>query len=196
MKERPILFSGAMVRAILEGRKSQTRRVIRKPERLNGLMHSGEEADWCPYGRPGDRLWARENWRNWEDEHGGTHFKFAADGKSWLVGCSNDVDELLAEDPGTGYAIEKDTPETKWRPSIFMPRWASRITLEVTDVRVERIQEISAVDVVAEGYSGHGGDNSRARTEFMMSWNKLNGKRGFGWDVNPWVWVVSFKRVV
>lgn len=197
MKERPILFSALMVRAILADEKTQTRRVVKpqpdiidsdgnarkyKPLEvvLNGelvVMHGPpddpRDARYvdrpipCPYGMVGDRLWVRETWA-WHPDCGGAIYR--------------------ATDPGwddNDYGI-------KWRPSIFMPRWASRLTLEVVSVRVERVQDISAADKEAEGLHENQGYGPAA---FESLWNEINGKRGYGWEVNPWVWRVEFKRV-
>ena len=169
IRERPIIFSGEMVRAILDGRKTQTRRVI-KPQR-----------DYCClYGKPGDRLWVRETWCLGDDLDGNEAIYFRADAP-----------------PG----------DYIWSPSIHMHREASRITLEVTDVRVERVQEISADDAEAEGIPTHvvehtfrkcyrgAGERAAKRIEyFSRLWDNLNAKRGYGWDANPWVWVVAFRR--
>ena len=203
MKERPILFSGEMVRAILEGRKTQTRRVVKPtqstpkvaPLRMEPWIIDGEwqeddngapcwsgfhpdypgEAKWfsCPYGQPGDRLWVRETWA----QHFG-ELRYRAD-----------------EAPDGYYHGAKG-----WKSSIFMPRAISRITLEITDVRVERVQEISEPDAEAEGITPEfparaqdiSGSDQRA---FANLWDSINAKRGYGWDANPWVWVVSFRRV-
>jgi len=185
MKERPIIFSASMVRAILEDRKTQTRRVI-KPQptgELAGIAgvkvgflkyepryiwrdEHGELTKWlrCPYGDPGDRLWVRETrWR------------------------------------GGGYAAT-DPPNLANEgkvPSIFMPRWASRITLEITGVRAERIQDISMHDALSEGAEPlHSDfhDGSHCIGWFKRIWDSINAKRGFGWDANPWVWVIEFKK--
>lgn len=196
MKERPILFSAPMVRAILDGKKTQTRRVVKpQPEAcsyvpgthaLNGQIIEGNPAvlEQCPYGQPGDRLWVREAFF----DHG--HFP---------------------EDPNTpiGERVEYRASEWDrvdpadggpWKPSIHMPRWASRITLELTDVRVQMLQEISWEDAIAEGIR----DPRRAATridpecgcvlKFADLWDSINAKRGFGWVVNPWVWALTFKR--
>jgi hypothetical protein len=203
VKERPILFSGSMVRAILEGRKWQTRRVVKgaagsfwdhkgwRPvvtcgrilewETTNsrgarGVFGAGAPRPSCPYGAPGDRLWVRETWAP-------------------LVGgpC----------EPGNPVMYKATEPEADkwtWRPSIFMPRWASRITLEVTGVRVERLQEISRQDAKAEGLwpSPHNGlemVNGRpygnAQLAFRALWESINGQGS--WDANPWVWVIEFQ---
>jgi hypothetical protein len=162
-----------MVRAILESRKTQTRRVVRNPARLDGLMLSGEESAWCPYGQPGDRLWVRETtWRN-----GG----YVATDKSNIA------------------------HEGKC-PSIFMPRWVSRINLKLTDVRVERLQDISEADAIAEGIQGDGImyydyspegtglPTQTPRSSYCGLWDSINGKR-FPWASNPWVWVLTFRRI-
>jgi len=175
MKERPILFSAPMVRAILEGRKSQTRRVI-KPQPLNVLFHQGQ---WiqascerepkdialvCPYGQPGDQLWVRETWLSLP-----------------LGGLTYRATETCANVGG------------QWRPSIFMPRSASRITLEVTAIRAERVQHITEADALAEGI--HCDGVTPLKTQYAALWEYFLSKRGYSWFDNPWVWVVSFRRV-
>jgi hypothetical protein len=207
MKERPILFSGPMVRAILEGRKSQTRRVVKgltaghehTGRSLTGLGYPASMGKWwaeflhsepgspiyvaCPYGQPGDRLWVRETWALHPD-----------DGEAGVL--------WRATDPGW----DAEGTGLKWRPSIFMPRWASRIELEVTGVRVERLQGIRPLDAIAEGIMeyepgafhwepcGSGTEYFRGpRDAFLTLWDSINAKRGHGWDVNPWVWVVEFR---
>ena len=207
MAEKPILFSGEMVRAILDGRKTQTRRVIKpQPERVGeGWMYAGQYfaddaqmQDYlfhevygngkCPYGGvygdgTGDLLWVRETFAH-KDEW--TKPAYRADWKT------------------PDKAIE--TMGAKWRPSIHMPRWASRLTLRVVDVRVERVQEISEEDARAEGVNlatwelHHRRDDSislsiAAIEEFKQLWDSINAKRGHSWDSNPWVWVVEFKMV-
>ena len=198
-KERPILFSGPMVRAILEGRKTQTRRVIRNPGRLDGLMLAGEEPDWCPYGGKGDRLWVRETWQEFDRRETmlsvGYGFHPTGDVMEAGVGYRADIDEC-GQVPVAGV---RRTPKGPWRPSIFMPRWASRITLEVEAVRVERLHDISEGDAKAEGVACAASDavchmGSRYRHGFRHGWDTINGKRG-SWESNPRVWVVTFKRV-
>jgi hypothetical protein len=198
MKERPILFSGSMVRAILKGRKTQTRRIVKpQPERLgvgwkwrknaNNAVSGGDETGnalkgWMPsmspYGKPGDRLWVRETFLVqpflWTDSHGPQPVHYAAT-----------TNRAEAED----YTA---------KPSIHMPRWASRLTLEITDVRVERLQDISHEDALAEGVD----DRDRmpyglpvlsfAVANYHKLWDKINGPGA--WDANPWVWVVEFRR--
>jgi len=198
MTERPILMSAPMVRALLAGRKAQTRRVVKHEHASeievwawNGVSwrfgvygEGGVAADMggiqCPYGVPGGtRLWVRETWA-----------------KAGEVG---DATEYRADnhDPSAG----------KWRPSIHMPRWASRITLAVTAVRVERLQDISEADAVAEGtpcrtcgrhVDGHGEDDcecfhsTRVAVESYRSlWESINGPGS--WAANPWVWAISFE---
>jgi hypothetical protein len=198
VKERPILFSGPMVRAILDGKKTQTRRAI-KPRvgGLAGLNFWGWDYDRavfgtdllgpvqqvrCPYGAPGDRLWVRETWlRNAHDE---------------VI--------YLADWREQGYEWEG----MGWKPSIHMPRWASRLTLEITGVRVERVQDISEVDAQAEGVDREfrtvvmhprGVKDYHMplsyRAGFANLWNQINADRGFEWEANPWVWVVEFRRL-
>lgn len=208
MPEKPILFSGEMVRAIMEGRKTQTRRVI-QPKPTDGptpLYHHGKRVyglsnalgipealgiwDVCPYGRPGDKLWVRETWRCEErGEHGLDGVCYKADGKFIPIQNTKEASDAWLD------ARREGDP---WRPSIFMPRWASRITLEVVSVRVERVQEISREDCFAEGIAFPeklGPERMfAARISYQGLWDRINAKRGFGWDVNPWVWVINFKR--
>lgn len=181
MKERPIIFSGEMVRAILEGRKTQTRRVVKPQpwpvetvdtERHVIVSHPDKlRVPPCPYGQPGDRLWVRETW--WHPRATEAH-----------------IDNVA-------YRADGEMPchlvETNWRPSIHMPRWASRILLEVTDVRVERVQDISEADVQAEGCTGSPFGPMGDAVLFPRVWDSINAKRGHDWDTNPWVWVVSFR---
>lgn len=215
MKERPILFSGPMVRAILDGRKTQTRRVI-KPQPYCPTPEGDYYPDpyakthyWCfwgkrgtdahnkcsvplfrcPYGQPGDRLWVRETWAT-----------------------DSQVDNVMPRDLSKGepiyYAASNVWRTTgcqpilrgKLRPSIFMMPWMSRILLQVTNVRVERLQDISEADVISEGVRdlGNGfGEFNHARgmqrAVFHHAWEQINGPES--WDANPWVWVIEFKRV-
>jgi hypothetical protein len=180
MKERPILFSAPMIRAILEGRKSQTRRVMK-----------GDYRYPCPYGGTGDRLWVREALRRNTETN---KWEYAADG---------DVVSLPGGHPSgaamIGWAHHKEGDVCV---SIHMPRWASRITLEITGVRVERVQDISEADAMAEGVGGIrdmqfavalGNLHAPAhRLNYIDLWNEINGPGS--WAANPWVWVLTFKR--
>ena len=186
MKERPILFSGAMVRAILEDRKTQTRRVVKPPRGWAEYSHcdpfamprlrgGGTECTAesvydksAPYGQPGDRLWVRETWQC------GDYFI-----------RHPQIDQVRYR--------ATDAELLHWRPSIHMPRWASRIQLEITGVRVERLQDISEADAISEGV--YSDPAAPARDGFMGLWDSINVSRGFGWAANPWVWVVSFRRI-
>lgn len=206
MKERPILFSGPMVKAILAGTKTQTRRVINpQPEyvnqwddRITPLEDIKPDIQaklieklipTCSYGQPGDRLWVRETWR--VDDYGMRHK------------CQDRVRYRAT-----------DSEELHWNPSIHMPRWASRITLEIVSVRVERVQDISEADAQAEGifstkfsrlaqgvtvwsWEEYPTPNisDSPRIAFQRLWDLINEKRGYGWSSNPWVWVLDFKRV-
>jgi hypothetical protein len=224
--ERPILFSGPMVRAILEGRKTQTRRVVAPLSKrfpvvnlrlVGGRVnpeYSGRHDDpmswgwpyaedgahapigswleWCPYGRAGDRLWVRETFCG-----------------PVLHSTDGQLVELYH------YRASEEQPRNhrgeviQWTPSIHMPRVACRLVLEVTGVRVERLQDISRDDAIAEGLTKEIGQietwwlNGLDTCGHFLSpaecyrwlWDSLNAKRGFGWAVNPWVWVVEFRRV-
>lgn len=211
MKERPILFSGEMVRAILDGRKTQTRRIVKpavgyqsewlsaaginsspslricrtNPDNIFGAQMDHPKGGplgfvKCPYGEPGDRLWVREcfSYSNLGDT--------AIRDWVWYWADSNPT----------------DGDWTKPKPSIHMPRWASRINLEVTNVRVERLQDIGDKDATAEGcpgwyhesYPDQGEpDGKRPTEEFAELWESINGAGS--WDLNPWVWVIEFKRI-
>ena len=187
MKERPILFSAPMVRALLDGTKTQTRRVVKPtPEWIGqsgvlsyrgrvGLPHA-----LCPYGQLGDRLWVRETWAR-DDEDGGLCYR--AD-----IGKGGDADDWERN-------RLDGVPRFRWRPSIHMPRAASRITLEITGVRVERLQNISEADAVAEGVrnSLHMPGGRFANENFAHLWWAINGDGS--WEANPWVWAVEFKRL-
>lgn len=211
MKERPILFSGPMVRAILAGEKTQTRRVCKKahfpgdvwadavcPARetgwiaWEGAVQPGEalaaftqkqyrEGFPCPYGQPGDRLWVRE-----------TFLCAGHDAQGRFVGAYR-ADEEDAQKAGDAANPKCRYDTATWRPSIFMPRALSRITLEVVRVRVERVQDISDEDALAEGLTFT--HYSPIKQGFHWLWDDINEARGYGWAVNPWVWVIEFKRV-
>ena len=190
MKCYPILFSAEMVRAILADRKTQTRRVMKpQPGQLagsdyvDGAWYAEDEYGdshpiRCPYGEAGDRLWVRETWRAVELDSGLDGVLFRGDNQVANSNCKHG---------------------DKWRPSIFMPRWASRITLENVGVRLERVQDISHEDATAEGvedvdHAPYGFPiHSYAVANFRVLWDQINAKRGFPWASNPWVWVVKFE---
>ncbi len=227
MKERPILFSAPMVRALLAGTKTQTRRIVKPaipsdadeaffwqgptcPEHRadRGCQHVAQTGLWarkhgvygwlrfqrpCPYGVPGDTLWVRETWAGTVPNG----IDYRADGHDY--GHDDEGRSLMS-----------------WRPSIHMPRWASRLTLTLTDVRVERLQEIGEADAIAEGcdwaapqpygetwdddredprevgYANPTPENGFARDNYRRLWESINGPGS--WDANPWVWVLSFTR--
>jgi len=190
VKERPILFSGPMVRAIIQGRKTQTRRVAKE---ITILQHVLCQEDWpsrCPHGLPGDRLWVRETFAIGKRDG---DVIYAADPK-WLV---NGVPVPPPCNAGKRH-------QNCWTPSIFMPRFACRIMLEITGVRVERIQDIDNADICSEG-AGEGQfgfhcsvpatRENELRGSFAALWDSINVERGYGWDANPWVWVIEFKRI-
>lgn len=210
MKERPILFSGPMVRAILDGRKTQTRRVVKPQPRFHAdggpgwypdgdakqrkhygtLDHfrRGMPTDFCPYGVPGDRLWVRETW--------------AVDAP--LDEVRREREDLMGSvDFGHGPYFRADPVHENsgltWRPSIHLPRWACRLTLEVVNVRVERLQDISERDCLAEGIgcATEGttvAEFGMAKRMYRELWDSINAKRT-PWASNPWVWVVEFRKV-
>jgi hypothetical protein len=202
MTERPILFSGPMVRAILDDRKIQTRRPVKlqppaatrevitfhhpDPRTHFWAFDGGSLLDWahpCPYGNVGDRLYVRETWQHSNHPFG-----------PYEPDCTVFYRADYLDDPlGPDLERSADGIRRQWRPSIHMPRAASRITLEVTGVRVERLQSISDDDAFAEGSPE---DATWPRDWYRDLWNDLNAERGHGWDANPWVWVVEFKRLV
>ncbi len=183
MKERPILFSTEMVQAILKGDKTQTRRVVKpqpdfRPPFLEWLKK--DQLSWilehCPYAV--DQLWVRE---------------------TWAPGPLDGTPEYYYR------ADSYDCPQVwPWKPSIHMPRKASRIQLEIINVRAERVQDISDDDADNEGVilppltwreDSITYDPDPWRNQFKKLWNSINAERGYGWDVNPWVWVIEFKRI-
>lgn len=217
-KERPILFNGPMVRAVLDGRKTATRRPVKggqiprleypdNPEpwvavgqqhpRYGFVVHGKTEEECaakvgelgaCPFGQQGDRLWVRETWFcDHFEVMSGPYLKPAG---FEIEEARNDGTLVYAADGLTPY--EADQPV--WKPSIHMPRWASRILLEITDVRVERLQHITIGQICKEGLA-------RSMYEFMPvtqafdAFAELWNSTGGDWDANPWVWVVEFKRV-
>lgn len=239
MIELPILFSAPMVRAILSGQKTVTRRVVKVPQipeattefegspdhafsavaqrhRRWGFCVFGETeravadqlASYCPYGKPGDRLWVREAWLPdpdrdhdaWDDHHC-TAYEWDGCG-----GKIKDVPPAMQKPEHCIYREGWSGTDLIWRPSIHMPRWASRILLEVTAVRVERLREISEEQARSEGISPlstgrfHCGHDEEGQitskspvTAFAWLWGSINGEGS--WAENPWVWVVEFKRV-
>ncbi len=224
MTERPILFNAEMVRAILEGRKTQTRRVM-KPQAHDCYTLDGVKDDralWtltgkpplipdptrpgkrtralfvpfchskCPLGQPGDRLWVRETWAI---NQCGRRISLSAE--AWPKWPIERLRYVATDEP----PHITDSGEPYWwnkRPSIHMPRWASRITLEIVSIRVERVQDISEDDCREEGVKYLIKSEKESRTwegEFERLWDSINAKRGIGWSDNPWVWVIAFKVV-
>lgn len=182
-RERPILLSGYWVRALVEGRKTQTRRVVFKRPLEDGLMPP------CPFGKPGDSLWVREAWRtppifdNWNASQLAASCLGAGYAEPWAP--------IRYEADGLVVNWDKDTfpiSPGRLRCSRFMPRWASRVNLLITAVCVERLQDISEADALAEGVPA----GPTWRKSWRNSWDEVNGKRGYPWANNPWVWVVSF----
>ena len=224
MKERPIIFSSEMVRAILEDRKTMTRRPIKvQPSHkyaifadyktdlgftkskesfwagfwLNGNPDVGSPGYFkCPHGIPGDQLWVRETWKcSALSHHTPTDGPESAEHSISYKpdGCFPNCKTFKFEKPMDN-AWQKN--RDGWRSSIHMPRWASRITLEIVNVKVERIQYITHKDALAEGvaYDVSKEDGSPL-SRFQKLWNSIYSKKGVGWDKNPWVWVIGFKRI-
>lgn len=222
MKERPILFSAPMVRALLDGRKTQTRRMVKpQPTKLGDRTMFGgamvlDEATlrtmFCPYGAPGDRLWVRETWKvSSESNHYPTDEKrlYVEYRAGAVAGTGQQQSKFsIQRDGELARAAWGKGKASSWRPSIFMPRWASRITLEVTGVRVERLQAITDEDAKAEGCNGFDPEPAAEggtiyyrpgisgapdpRAHFRVLWESINGAES--WAANPWVWVVEFRR--
>jgi len=189
MKERPILFNSDMVRAILDDRKTQTRRIIKNPSRLEGLMLKGEESEWCPYGVVGDRLWVKETFR---------YAIFALGCGGHASGVEYKMRGIRFDKRAKKYAKQRGNKDkygqhAKWRSPRFMPKWAARLWLEITGIRVERVQEIGLRDCLAEGIEGQRKSVEQLRSDFWRLWDSLNAKHS--WKSNPWVWVIEFKRV-
>ncbi len=193
-KARPILMSTPMVRALIEGRKTQTRRVVKNPPRLRAAGWSKIEYGpicsqlprACPYGRPGEFLWVRERF-------------------TWSVVEAGTTKRLLDSSP-LYYAENEGWDDIKWKPSLHMPRWASRLTLELTGVRVERLNEITESDCWAEGIDEVDGcfdaevpvmakrlgcSFEDAKPTFACLWESINGAGS--WAANPWVWCLQFE---
>ncbi|GAB5535280.1 MAG: hypothetical protein Rubg2KO_15290 [Rubricoccaceae bacterium] len=215
-KERPILFSAELVRAILAGRKTVTRRVVKLPcahhdatyyaqstsgESVFGISEPpGAEDHYVrsPYGKPGDELWVREAFRlpvgvnDLSPKECGRLAIGAGYPEPWAptrYEAEGTVSESVYNLHGSG---------GKWgrlRPSIHMPRWASRIQLRVTEVSVERVQEITWADAVAEGCPGYRPTQDEPTHQFRRLWDSINEGRGYAWDANPWVWVVRFEVI-
>ncbi|WP_387468273.1 hypothetical protein [Photorhabdus sp. RM323S] len=198
MTEKPIIFNGEMVRAILSGRKTQTRRPV-KPQQSNILSR-------CPW-KVGDRLWVRETWAHYQT----INYRVCANGCSF-----GEVSDGLAAYRADGYESISDMKDhirlmsecdfecvevrdDKWIPSIHMPRWASRITLEITDIRVERLNEINEEDAIAEGVTARicpGHENIMHRVAFRELWESIYGNDSFNDSFNDrWVWVIEFKKM-
>lgn len=199
MKARPILFSAPMVRALLDDRKTQTRRAVKGSAKMddNGFMPLEPDVRKCPYGVPGDLLVVRETWQ--------LHERFTDVGRVvYAASVQRGWSEAHEDIPLARIGDCKAKPfQQGFRPSIHMPRWASRLTLEITDVRVERLQDISEADAIAEGIERPGigapfwksyTDNTMPTldpvTSYMGLWNSINGPDAD--FANPWVWAVSF----
>lgn len=233
-KARGILFSAPMVRALLDGRKSVTRRIVKRRHPITFLGGKGEENDpacWgyffdgpsqhgytvlarglneredhgrisipCPYGSPGDRLWVRETWAPQPGREESIDLPEYEGGKNPDAVCYRADERKAGEDPrwpsGLNHCVRR------WRPAIHMPRWASRITLEVVRVDVQRLHDITEADAQREGVTPFRHDpegdcwtDGKHRTAFEFLWNEINGWEPNSWAENPWVWRVEFRRV-
>ena len=190
MSEKPILFNTEMVRAILDGRKTQTRRVIRFPEGTTGHLPPSGAKDYiywpggikrAPY-KPSDTLWVRETWKQYT---AGTAGPGLIDGYLYKADEPQDTSGMMVED--------------RWHPSIHMPRKAAKLFLQVINVHVEKLQEITDQDCFAEGVEDTGIDwPELPKAGFKNLWEstlKKTDLQKYGWNANPWVWVISFKRI-
>lgn len=218
-KEHPILFNAPMVRALLDGSKTQTRRIVKKvglaapaPQSVidGAATYAGGMVAHCPYGQPGDRNWVRETWGvishawdeacnliDWAPDRPATAISEMPFGQGYYSGhviyAADGAFEWSGDDDADG------DPRSAWHPSIHMPRRASRILLEIVSVRVERLNDCSDADARAEGTpGGHGvipsyNYNATPNEHFSHLWESINGARS--WASNPWVWVIEFKRV-
>lgn len=226
MRERPIIFNAEMVRAVLDGRKTQTRRIIQERHLYSGgrtpgnwpvHMPEGEEGEkarlWAesnsPFGAVGDRLWVKETWSvvSHAFDNDGLMIDYVPDrpakavhekpfGRGYYSGHA-----IYAADGGFTWGDDDGCVDGRscWKPSIHMPRWASRITLEITGIRVERLNSMTERDAIAEGCIG--GHNSipgyhysaTPHEHFHHVWQSIYGADS--WQANPWVWVVEFNRI-
>jgi hypothetical protein len=205
MKERPIIFSAPMVRAIVENKKTQTRRIV-NPQSEHGVVWCRAQERWaemdyegycsccpvkCPYGEVGDQLWVRETVELVNSTTDYFHdVLYLADGARVPISSISTLDV-------DGF--------NKWldgkpkRASIHMPRWASRLTLEITDIRVERVQDITEEDAWAEGctHEMHDGEIINVDDVYRLLWDSINGKKqGCAWQDNPWIWAITFKLLI
>jgi hypothetical protein len=219
MKERPVLFNGEMVRALLDGRKTETRRPI-KPQPImmdsgvwypsnqpgdtrnrTGLHYANEEhmrrgmpVDFSPWGQPGDKLWVRETFvlENTDDVPDGVPHQIEPG--EWGTEIYPHYRATEPEPHIVPEGLEDPYDDrTRWSPAVFMPRWACRIVLEITSVKVERLQEMGENEAIAEGATP--GAIEHHLSVFAREWDALYAKRGLGWNDNPWIWVVAFRHL-
>jgi len=198
IKDKPILFSGPMVRALLEGRKTQTRRVIKpQPVVLCGKDGHAFMTHNPTHYEDGSTSWTMVHRVIPNGENIYTKFPFQVGDRLWVretfspCACYKCNDPAMTPFHKPAYRSDIDR-DIVWKPSIFMPRWASRITLRVTGVKVEQVQEITEEDCVAEGMYREN-TSMGLRYCYGQLWNQLNEKRGYGWDKNPWVWCYTFE---
>lgn len=233
MKERPILFNIEMINAILDERKTQTRRLKGIADldlfncRWDGMRwqrHMGYPVGHidipCPYGEVGDRLWIRETWAptmfledgvtiqykdgtelfyNHPEEMNDWHEREWIRHSNFFKSQGVKYDDSLSYD-GQWVEPESGWPFEKWHPSIFMPKFVARIWLEILQVSCERLQDITLTDSLSEGIDpdaelNNYGTGSKYRDSFAALWDSINKKRGYGWNKNPWVWVIKYKRM-
>lgn len=210
MNAKPILFSAPMIRALLEGRKTQTRRIIESQPKVSDEEAKVLPAAWdagfvdvkCPYGEPGDLLWVKESWRVpsiLDDLSGKQIADKAVDAGYRLPWCpiKYDADGTLNSVKAWsefGFTLNSAVPG-RYRHARFMPRWASRITLKIKKIRVERLQDIIEQDAQAEGCGAivDYAVGRTYRTEFQELWRSIHGPES--WQQNPWLWVIEFEVI-
>ena len=182
MKAKPIIFSAPMVRALLEGRKTQTRRLL-KPAPPAGVIVAR-----CPFGNTiGAYLWVRETFGYVSPDEKIRHISECK--VEYRADLPHDCDDMPGNWPRDEAMGDGDAP--RWRPSIYMPRWASRLTLRITDIRVEKLKDIKEEDAIAEGLASDG--DEAAKISFARLWEAIHGQNS--WQENPWVWVLSFEVI-
>lgn len=231
---KPIIMGAESVRAILDGRKTMTRRVVNpkykqdefgfnvctnketgeqwveKADEDGGDFEDGTRIVLCPYGKVGDRLWVREEWKPGAWSNDGrvaidyraspelTHTPWICmedQADNYIPRWLNEISEIgLIPNQDGRYEWEPGKSPFKWKRAMYMPRFASRIILEITDIRVERVQDITEEDALKEGFHNYGTDVDTLDA-FCEVWQKLNAKRGYPWESNPLVWCLEFKKI-
>lgn len=194
LKEKPILFKPELVKAILDGKKTQTRRIIKPqpfdPDKDYGKYFKELPEQWnCPYGKVGDVLWVRETWGLREKNNGVHTFQEPVYKADWL-----DIQHIRVFESVTVDGEQTEITQ-KWKPSIHMPRKYCRLRLKTTDIKVERLQDITTEGILAEGVGNPSKSDKRLLDMWIHLWDSINAKRGFPWESNPWLWVLKWPKV-